>query len=252
MEIVKTLNKALLHKKPEAGKVCPMDIEEFKNMAKTYTRTENSVAVLSDMQHDKSYIFSSKTALKLGLNLADHPAVIDSIWEEEILKKIHPDDRMKKYVHELRFFKFLQSMDSEKRSEYSVLSKIRMDNKNGIYQFVRHRMFYFFSPYNQKLRFALCLYDIDWDQSVVSSRFLIINTVKGEIAIEDKLNYNKILSPREMEVLKYVGEGFTSKEIAVLLSISINTVSRHRQNILEKLKVKNSVSAFNEAFEKFI
>jgi len=97
------------------------------------------------------------------------------------------------------------------------------------------------------LPFALCLYNLDFDQSqTASSTFLIINSVRGEIAVEDKLNYKNILSPREMEVLKYVGEGYFSKEIAEILSISINTVNRHRQNILEKLKVKNSLSAFNK------
>jgi DNA-binding NarL/FixJ family response regulator len=34
-----------------------------------------------------------------------------------------------------------------------------------------------------------------------------------------------------------------SKEIASDLSISINTVNRHRQNILEKLHVDNSIEA---------
>jgi DNA-binding CsgD family transcriptional regulator len=76
----------------------------------------------------------------------------------------------------------------------------------------------------------------------------MVNSATGEIIGEDKLNYKNILSQRELEILKYVGEGFTSKEIADFLSISINTVSRHRQNILEKLNVKNSIKAFNDSF----
>uniref|UniRef100_A0AAU6WK21 LuxR C-terminal-related transcriptional regulator n=1 Tax=Chryseobacterium endophyticum TaxID=1854762 RepID=A0AAU6WK21_9FLAO len=64
------------------------------------------------------------------------------------------------------------------------------------------------------------------------------------------MTYQNVLSSREMEILKYVGEGFTSKEIAEMLCISINTVSRHRQNILEKLKVKNSVKAITNSLGK--
>ncbi|SEM35092.1 regulatory protein, luxR family [Chryseobacterium taichungense] len=245
MKIVKKLSETLLQHQED--KLCLMDVETYKSIAEAYTKAENSLAVLSDMQLNKSYIFSSRTASELGLSFTHYPTVINSIWEEEILKKIHPDDKLKKYVHELRFFKFSESVQHEKRSEFSVLSKIRMKDKNEIYKFIRHRMFYFFSSYNAKLRFALCLYDIDLDQSKLSSsEFLIINSVKGEIVIDDKLDYNSILSKREVEVLKYVGEGYTSKEIADHLSISINTVHRHRQNILEKLKVKNSVSAVNE------
>ncbi|MFN4363698.1 response regulator transcription factor [Chryseobacterium hispalense] len=246
MKILKKLNKILVQKNDNDDK-CLMDTEVYKKFAEMYTITENSVAVLSDMQLNQSYIYTSGSAVELGLSFTQSPTVIDSIWEEEILKKIHPDDKLKKYVHELRFFKFLELMDPEIRTEYNVLSRIKMKDKNGIYKFVRHRMFYFFSPYNTKLRFALCLYDVDPDQSKLSaSKFLIINSVKGEIAIEDKLNYGNILSHREMEVLKYIGEGHTSKEIADILSISINTVNRHRQNILEKLNVKNSASALNK------
>lgn len=247
MKIVKTLNETLLQNQTKEDQICLMDVEVYKNIADAYVKTENSIAVLSDMQLDRSYIFTSGTASEIGLNFSRYPTVIDSIWEEEILKKIHPDDKLKKYVHEMRFFKLLESLSPDKRPEFSVLSRIKIKDKDEIYRFVKHRMFYFFSPYNRKLRFALCLYNIDLDQSKRSpSAFLIVNSVKGEIIIEDKLNYDNILSSREMEVLKYVGEGYTSKEIADQLSISINTVNRHRQNILEKLKVKNSVSAFNE------
>jgi DNA-binding CsgD family transcriptional regulator len=247
MEIVKKLNQVLLQEQYD-NKKCIMDTEVYKNIADMYTKTEHSIAVLSDMQNNRSYVFSSGIALELGLNFQDRPTVIDSIWEEEILKKMHPDDKLKKYVHELRFFEFSLETEPEKRSEFSVLSRIRIKNKDGIYKFVVHRMFYFFSPYNTKLRFALCLYNLDFDQSKLSQpSFSIINSVKAEVVIEDKLNYTTILSKRELEILKYIGEGCTSKEIAGILSISINTVNRHRQNILEKLKVKNSVSAFSES-----
>jgi DNA-binding CsgD family transcriptional regulator len=251
MEIVETLNKTLLLKNRGQNKICSLDIEVYKNIALSYSQVENSVAVLSDMQCNKSYIFTSKTAVELGVNFKENPSVIHSIWEEEILKKIHPDDKIKKYVHEMRFFKLLEAMEPEERSGFSVVSKMRIKDKDRIYKFIQHRMFYFYSPYNNKLRFALCLYNIAVDQSqLLSSEFLIINAVKGEVLVEDKLNYKNILSQRELEVLKFVGEGFTSKEIADFLSISINTVSRHRQNILEKLKVKNSIKAFNDSFSK--
>lgn len=49
------------------------------------------------------------------------------------------------------------------------------------------------------------------------------------------------LTPRENEVLKYVAEGWTSKEIAVQLQISPKTVEVFRQNLLRKGGAKNSV-----------
>lgn len=49
----------------------------------------------------------------------------------------------------------------------------------------------------------------------------------------------RLLSPREMEVLKLVAEGHTNQEIAAQLIISIKTVQAHRANVMEKLGLHN-------------
>ena len=51
-----------------------------------------------------------------------------------------------------------------------------------------------------------------------------------------------LLSPREIEVLALVAQGFINKEIAEKLNISLTTVITHRKNITEKLDMR-SVSA---------
>ena len=56
-----------------------------------------------------------------------------------------------------------------------------------------------------------------------------------------------ILSTREKQVLRLIAEGKLSKEIASELTISINTVNRHRQNIREKLSVNNAIEAVRAA-----
>ncbi|HMH24105.1 MAG TPA: response regulator transcription factor [Puia sp.] len=53
------------------------------------------------------------------------------------------------------------------------------------------------------------------------------------------------LSDREMQIVRSLKEGLSSKEIAVELSISLKTVEVHRHNILKKLKLKNTVSLIN-------
>ena len=44
-----------------------------------------------------------------------------------------------------------------------------------------------------------------------------------------------VLTPREVEVLKFVAEGHTNQEIADHLVLSIKTVQAHRANVMEKL-----------------
>ncbi len=47
------------------------------------------------------------------------------------------------------------------------------------------------------------------------------------------------LTPRELQVVKLIAEGYTSDEIAVELVISRKTVDHHRANILDKLGLRN-------------
>lgn len=50
------------------------------------------------------------------------------------------------------------------------------------------------------------------------------------------------LSEREVEVLKYIKEGLSSKQIGEKLFLSSRTVEVHRSNILKKLNLKNTAS----------
>jgi DNA-binding NarL/FixJ family response regulator len=50
------------------------------------------------------------------------------------------------------------------------------------------------------------------------------------------------LSAREIEVVRLVAEGFSSKEVAVRLDLSVRTVEKHRANIMEKIGVREVAS----------
>ncbi|MDQ0780480.1 response regulator transcription factor [Chryseobacterium sp. W4I1] len=60
------------------------------------------------------------------------------------------------------------------------------------------------------------------------------------------------LTRREMEILKLICDGFSSKDISEKLFISINTVETHRKRILLKLNAKNSVGIVKYALENHI
>jgi len=59
-----------------------------------------------------------------------------------------------------------------------------------------------------------------------------------------------VLTPRELQVLKLIAEAQTSKEIATELVISIKTVERHRQNILDKLGMSDRVELTRYAIRR--
>lgn len=62
---------------------------------------------------------------------------------------------------------------------------------------------------------------------------------------EDQQGGLNALSQREIEIINFIKKGFSSKEIAESLDISVKTVEVHRYNILKKLNLKNSAALVN-------
>lgn len=58
------------------------------------------------------------------------------------------------------------------------------------------------------------------------------------------------LSKRELEIVKLIGEGKTSQEIAELLFIGKTTVDTHRKNILKKLSLQGKSELLRYSMEK--
>ena len=74
----------------------------------------------------------------------------------------------------------------------------------------------------------------------------IKNIISDQI-LDEKINSPNIntLTEREMQIINFIKQGSSSKEIASKLAISLKTVEVHRHNILKKLKLKNSASLVN-------
>lgn len=75
------------------------------------------------------------------------------------------------------------------------------------------------------------------------ARHLMRDVVGQPIAPDD-------LTPREKEVLTYIAEGCTNREIAETLVISVKTVDRHRENIMQKLNLHSRIELVKYAIEK--
>jgi two-component system response regulator NreC len=50
-----------------------------------------------------------------------------------------------------------------------------------------------------------------------------------------------LLTPREQEVLVLIAEGLTNPEIGQKLDISVKTVDRHRENMMQKLNMRSRI-----------
>lgn len=72
----------------------------------------------------------------------------------------------------------------------------------------------------------------------VSDR-LLVRIQKGDLDAKPMPSALEGLSPRELQVLRLVAEGKTSKEIAVMLSLGLQTVRSYRKTMMKKLNVNN-------------
>ncbi len=109
-----------------------------------------------------------------------------------------------------------------------------------------------------------CLKDATYDELLTAIRSIFAGMpyispgIAGKI-LEGYLEKNKslpvnspwdTLTPREKAILKLIGEGHKNKEIAELLCISLNTVEKHRSNLMQKLDLHSGSALTAYAIEK--
>lgn len=88
----------------------------------------------------------------------------------------------------------------------------------------------------------------------------VLSPAVTRLVIEDYLRWGDLqpaetangLSPREREVLQLIAEGYTSKQIAEILSISVKTVQAHRNNLMSKLNLHDRGELIKYAIQKKI
>ena len=167
---------------------------------------------------------------------------IETSQELNIENLVHPDDlevvrRIDKKVWEL-----LDTLPEEEKLAYKYIYEMRVLDRGKYVRMIYQMRILAFKDDNF---LAMGMIDLAPEQSANTSvRFQIKNCLTDEIvpfAIETATD--ALLTPREREILALAKEGMFSKEISEKLNISIHTVNRHRQNILEKLQVDNIIEA---------
>jgi len=167
---------------------------------------------------------------------------IEASQEIDIEKLVHPDDwevirRIDKKVWEL-----LDTLPEEEKLAYKYIYELRVLDRGKYVRMIYQTRILAFKEDNF---LAMGMIDLAPEQSANTSvRFQIKNCLTDEVVpftIETATDV--LLTPREREILALAKEGMFSKEISEKLNISVHTVNRHRQNILEKLQVDNMIEA---------
>ena len=167
---------------------------------------------------------------------------IEASQEIDIEKLVHPDDWEVVRRIDKKVWEFLNTLPEEEKLAYKYIYELRVLERGKYVRMIYQMRILAFKEDNF---LAMGIIDIAPEQSANTSvRFQIKNCLTDEVVpftIESATDV--LLTPREREILALAKEGMFSKEISEKLNISIHTVNRHRQNILEKLQVDNMIEA---------
>ena len=74
--------------------------------------------------------------------------------------------------------------------------------------------------------------------------------VRTRVAAPVESRRGASLTPREVEVLRYVARGLSKKEVASIMNISVHTVNRHTTGLMGKLAIHDRVELARYAFRE--
>lgn len=228
----------------------PKDLENAKERAEILADVSKGCTVITDASCDRCHIYSNGLAILIGLsdNERFHREA-NSSDEDEIYNRIHPEDLAEKRMLEYEFFKSVHSMDRAAKTCCKATCRLRMTDSDGAYRIIDNSTQIARLSPSGTIWLILCCYILSPDQrrgEDIEPR--IVDLRNGEItelAFGDRKR--TILTGREKEILRLIQEGKASKRIADILGISVHTVNRHRQNIIEKLSVGNCIEAIAAA-----
>lgn len=229
-----------------------MNIEKLKVWGKhreyveLLSKVNNSYVFVAELC--KSYWFLSDNFRILGYDpQVIHLSEIDSGYIE---KRIHPDDLIVMGKTQSKLWEFIQTLPIDQRKDYKHIYECRVRNTEGNYiRFIfQQQILELDKDGNPWLVFGIL--DVSPDTSPLEYiKLRIVNYKTGEIIpftiAEQETDIR--LSEREKEILELARQGLQSKEISDRLFLSIHTVNKHRQNIMQKMNTNNVLEAIDYA-----
>lgn len=217
--------------------------ERDKSMLHQLSKISRSCAFVVDV-YKCNYTYASSNFVDL-LGYDSHKIETLERQGDYLESRIHPDDRAQLATLQVTLAQFIYNLPLEQRNDYSNIYSFRMLNARQQYIRVTSRHQVLEQDRNGKAWLIIGNMDISPNQKDFETvDCAVLNLKNGEIFSPSLLPLPSAnLTNREIEILRLIQKGLLSKEIADKLCISIHTVNIHRQNLLRKLGVQNSIEA---------
>ncbi|HEY4785726.1 MAG TPA: LuxR C-terminal-related transcriptional regulator [Bacteroidales bacterium] len=172
-----------------------------------------------------------------------------------VYSNIHPEDREFVYEFTKKTIRIARKYAHIlKVNPYSAVFSIdyRMRCRNGNYIRINRQACCYKTDALGNMIYAMSILT---DINHIKQSNLITYAWQADIELDFTMDdlierfQNKILTPREQEVIRLLSQGLSATEISRKLFISPNTVIRHRKNILHKTGAKNTAELIRYAME---
>lgn len=224
-------------------------LDEHKRFLARLAEVDNSAVSVFDMYQQKHVFASWNFTTMLGYEEEG----IAEPTNEYFDAKIHPEDMAKMMRNGVYALRYLYSLPVAERKQHKFICEFRVRNGEGRYIRVIEQQQALAFDNRDNIWLSLSVLDISPTQDGVPDvTGRVVNFKTGNVTVLENTQKKMpdphlSLTPRQMQILEMVKEGLLSKEISDRLSISVHTVNTHRQRILEKLSVDNSIEAIRYA-----
>ena len=225
----------------EAFKRAHLEGPDARTLADLLTRS-NAFAYSLDYGHEDFHLLTRGMERMLGYN---HLA-----WQElgldALRAALHPDDRACLREIQKKILSLTLELSAAQRLQISFAYCLRVQAAGGrTLTLSFHQVFTSFHPDGTPRRDFVVVTDVSYlkrqPHCVLQAR---LQDDAGDRIYRSVTFHTKPkvkFSPREIDVLKLVARGLSSKEIAEELYISYNTVSTHRKKLMKKAGVKKAL-----------
>ncbi len=175
---------------------------------------------------------------------------------KDVVKLMHPEDMQMAAEFEEAAYRFaLEKIGPEKALKYKSSFNFRFKTADGSYKLFNHQALVLQADSDYKVVKSLNIHtQIDHITKENNKCFSLIGLMgepsflniplKKHIAISDRA---PSYSPREIEIIGLLSQGFTCPQIAKKIFLSVHTINTHRKKLLEKSESKNTAELVAKA-----
>lgn len=177
------------------------------------------------------YLFTSKRSVQM---IGFEPEIVTPYHFMEV---IHPEDIERLSIGRTKLIKMAQDIFIANKGEAILSTNFRIRNYEGIYANVLFQCYLFYSETPYKTVYLLKVHtNIDWYKKLKKGIYYYSGTDFSHFRFPDNQLFNSSndFTKREFEIIKLVGQGMSTEQIAVKLFLSPYTINTHRGNILKK------------------